>query len=84
MPTLKNFNIKRPIGRPVNRPSKVTADAMCDEAKIYKSIIWNSSIILRNLLEYFGFCSLSVYLHADSDIFYNGALTVVWLIKNNL
>lgn len=26
-------------GRPVNRPYKVTADAMCDEAKIYKSII---------------------------------------------
>ncbi len=25
IPTLKNFNIKRPVGRPVNRPSKVTA-----------------------------------------------------------
>jgi hypothetical protein len=24
--TLKNFNIKRPEGSPVNRPSKVTAD----------------------------------------------------------
>ncbi|MGB9939370.1 transposase [Methanosarcina sp.] len=36
IPTLKNFRIKRPIGRPVNRPSKVTADAMYDTAKIRK------------------------------------------------
>jgi len=36
IPTLKNFKIKRPIGRPVNRPSKVTADAMYDTAKIRK------------------------------------------------
>ncbi len=36
IPTLKNFNIKRPVGRPVNRPSKVTADAMYDTAKIRK------------------------------------------------
>jgi hypothetical protein len=28
IPTLKNFRIKRPVGRPVNRPSKMTADAM--------------------------------------------------------
>lgn len=28
IPTLKNFNIKRPIGRPVNRPSKVTANVI--------------------------------------------------------
>ncbi|WP_292387696.1 transposase [Methanosarcina sp. UBA5] len=36
IPTLKNFNIKRPVGRPVNRPSKVTTDAMYDTAKIRK------------------------------------------------
>ncbi|WP_082098677.1 MULTISPECIES: transposase [unclassified Methanosarcina] len=30
VPTLKNFKIQRPIGRPVNRPSKVTADAIYD------------------------------------------------------
>ena len=36
IPTLKNFNIKRPVGRPVKRPSKVTADAMYDTAKIRK------------------------------------------------
>ena len=36
IPTLKNFIIKRPIGRPVNRPSKVTADGMYDSAKIRK------------------------------------------------
>ena len=36
IPTLKNFNIKRPVGRPVNRPYKVTADAMYDTAKIRK------------------------------------------------
>ena len=36
IPTLKNFNIKRPVGRPVNRPSKVTADGMYDTAKIRK------------------------------------------------
>jgi transposase len=36
VPTLKNFNIKRPVGRPVNRPSKVTADAMYDTVKIRK------------------------------------------------
>lgn len=36
IPTFKNFNIKRSVGRPVNRPSKVTADAMYDTAKIRK------------------------------------------------
>ena len=36
LPTLKNFKIKRPVGRPVNRPSKVTADGMYDTAKIRK------------------------------------------------
>ena len=36
IPTLKNFKIKRPLGRPVNRPSKVTADGMYDTAKIRK------------------------------------------------
>jgi transposase len=36
IPTIKNFNIKRPVGRPVNRPSKVTADGMYDTAKIRK------------------------------------------------
>ncbi|MGA9187805.1 MAG: transposase [Methanosarcina sp.] len=36
IPTLKNFKIKRPVGRPVNRPSKVTADGMYDTAKIRK------------------------------------------------
>jgi transposase len=34
IPTLKNFNIKRPVGRPVNRPSKVTADTMYDTVKV--------------------------------------------------
>jgi hypothetical protein len=28
IPTLKNFKIKRPVGRPVNRPSKVKANAI--------------------------------------------------------
>ncbi|MGE5458367.1 MAG: transposase, partial [Methanococcaceae archaeon] len=28
IPTLQNFKIKRPIGRPVSRPSKVTTDAI--------------------------------------------------------
>jgi hypothetical protein len=32
IPTLKNFKIKRPGGRPVTRPSKVTADGMYDTA----------------------------------------------------
>ncbi len=36
IPTLKNFEIKRPVGRPVNRPSKVTADTMYDTVKIRK------------------------------------------------
>ncbi|MGI6043010.1 MAG: transposase [Methanosarcina sp.] len=36
IPTLKNFEIKRPVGRPVNRPSKVTADRMHDTLKIRK------------------------------------------------
>jgi hypothetical protein len=36
IPTLKNFNIKRPVGRPVNISSIVTADAMYDTAKIRK------------------------------------------------
>ncbi len=36
IPTLKNFRIKRSKGRPVNRPSKVTADAMYDTAEIRK------------------------------------------------
>ncbi len=36
IPTLKNFKITRPVGRPVTRPSKVTADAMYDTAKIRK------------------------------------------------
>ena len=36
IPTLKNFRIKRPVGRPVNRPSKVTADMIYDIAKIRK------------------------------------------------
>ena len=36
IPTLKNFEIKRPVGRPVNRPSKVTADKMYDTVKIRK------------------------------------------------
>ena len=34
IPTLKNFKIKRPVGRPVTRPSKMTADGMYDTAKI--------------------------------------------------
>ncbi|KKG24146.1 transposase, partial [Methanosarcina sp. 2.H.T.1A.6] len=36
VPTLKNFKIQRPIGRPVNRPSKVTADAIYDTDEIRK------------------------------------------------
>jgi hypothetical protein len=36
IPTLKNFRIKRSVGRPENRPSKVTADGMYDTAKIRK------------------------------------------------
>ena len=36
IPTLKNFKIKRHVGRPVNRPSKMTADGMYDTAKIRK------------------------------------------------
>ena len=36
IPTLKNFKIKRPVGRPVNRPSKVTADGIYDTVKIRK------------------------------------------------
>ncbi|PAV13221.1 hypothetical protein ASJ81_00820 [Methanosarcina spelaei] len=32
IPTLKNFNIKKPVGRPVNSPSKVTTDTMYDTA----------------------------------------------------
>ncbi|AKB45084.1 hypothetical protein [Methanosarcina vacuolata] len=36
IPKLKNFNIKRHVGRPANRHSKVTADAMYDTAKIRK------------------------------------------------
>ncbi|WP_440948770.1 hypothetical protein ACSAZL_03040 [Methanosarcina sp. T3] len=38
IPTLKNFRIKRPKGRPVNRPSKVTADAIYDTDNIRKYI----------------------------------------------
>jgi transposase len=34
--TLKNFRIKRPMGRPVNRPFKVTADGAYDTAEIRK------------------------------------------------
>ena len=36
IPTLKNFQIKRHVGRPVNRPSKVTADGIYYTAKIRK------------------------------------------------
>ena len=36
IPKLKNFKIKRPVGRPVTRPSKMTADGMYDTAKIRK------------------------------------------------
>nr|WP_052730770.1 IS5/IS1182 family transposase [Methanosarcina horonobensis] len=36
IPTLNNFKIKRPVGRPVNRLSKVTADGMYDTTKIRK------------------------------------------------
>jgi hypothetical protein len=36
IPTLKNFKIRRPVGRPVTRPSKMTADGMYDTAKIRK------------------------------------------------
>jgi hypothetical protein len=36
IPTLKNFKIEKPVGRPVNMPSKVTADGMYDTAKIRK------------------------------------------------
>ncbi len=35
-PTIKNFKIRRPRGRPINRPSRVTADAMYDTADIRK------------------------------------------------
>ncbi|RPJ66896.1 MAG: hypothetical protein EHM20_17395 [Alphaproteobacteria bacterium] len=53
IPALKNFKIKRSVGRPVNRPSKVTADAMYDRAKIRKcnrnrGIKSNISINIRN------------------------------------
>jgi hypothetical protein len=34
IPTIKNFMIRRPRGRPVNRPSKVTADAIYDTSEI--------------------------------------------------
>lgn len=34
--TIKNFKIRRPRGRPINRPSRVTADAMYDTADIRK------------------------------------------------
>ena len=34
IPTLKNFRIRRSKGRPVNRPSKVTADAIYDTDEI--------------------------------------------------
>ena len=34
IPTLKNFKIKRPKGRPVNRPLRVTADAIYDTYEI--------------------------------------------------
>jgi hypothetical protein len=36
IPTLKNFKIKRPVGRPVTRPLKVSADAIYDTAKSRK------------------------------------------------
>jgi hypothetical protein len=36
IPTLKNFKIKRCIGRSVTKPSKVTVDAMYDTTKIRK------------------------------------------------
>ena len=36
IPTIKNFKIRRPRGRPINRPSRVTADAMYDTADIRK------------------------------------------------
>jgi hypothetical protein len=36
IPTLKNFRIKKPVGRPENRPSKVTAHGIYDTAKIRK------------------------------------------------
>ena len=36
IPTLKNFKIKRPKGRPVNRPLRVTADAIYDTDEIRK------------------------------------------------
>ena len=53
IPTLKNFKIKRRKGRPVTRPSKVTADAMYDTAKIRKynrkrGIKSNIPVNLRN------------------------------------
>jgi transposase len=34
IPTLKSFRIKRKVGRPVNRPAKVTADAIYDSVEI--------------------------------------------------
>ena len=34
IPTLKNFKIKRPKGRPVNRPLRVTANAIYDTDEI--------------------------------------------------
>ena len=34
IPTLKNFKIKRPKGRPVNRPLRMTADAIYDTDEI--------------------------------------------------
>lgn len=36
MRKLKNFKIRRHVGRPVNRPSKMTADGMYDTSKIRK------------------------------------------------
>ncbi|GEM_PF-5016864 len=36
IPTLKNFRVERPVGRPIYRPSKVTADAMYDTVNIRK------------------------------------------------
>ncbi|MGA9189856.1 MAG: transposase [Methanosarcina sp.] len=38
IPTLKNFKIKKPVGRPVNRSSEVTADAIYKQLKSENTI----------------------------------------------
>jgi hypothetical protein len=47
---------------------------------INQSIIWNSSITLINLLEYFNFCSFSVDLQAYSEIFVTEPFLVIRII----